>query len=84
MSGEKKAELSAVQKMKMFEARETWCAVERKKEADWCRKTRRHYDHHLQSELTKPVKLEADSRCVFVAEDTTRPEMRHFPAVHRE
>ena len=60
-------------------ARETWCAVERQKEQDWCRATRKHYPTlHLKSEVLTASGLEKEPRCTWDVNKPTHKERRHY------
>ncbi|XP_076442254.1 protein SPATA45 homolog [Babylonia areolata] len=64
------------------EKRETWCAVERMKEEDWCRKNRRHYDQHLASDMFEESAPVSEERCSFEVNAPTHRERRHYPTKH--
>ncbi|KAK7105013.1 uncharacterized protein [Littorina saxatilis] len=66
----------------MCEHRETWCAVERMKEEDWCRKNMRHYNHHLESHLFEDGGFVKEPRTNFAVNAPTHLERRHYPSQH--
>ncbi|KAK7506954.1 hypothetical protein BaRGS_00001805 [Batillaria attramentaria] len=77
--------LSNAQQKQLGEERETWCSVERMKEQTWCRKTRRHYDTHLESHLFEEgAGFTYEPRCTFQVNAPTHRERRHFNRRHRE
>ena len=85
MSGEQ--QLSSGEKLReLSEHRETWCAVERMKEEAWCRKKRKHFKHHLESNLFEETATDPmnEPRCTFEVNAPTHLERRHFPAKHCE
>merc|ERR1711979_78807 len=61
-----------------FMKRETWCALEMKKEQDWCRAQRKHYGEQFNSTVFAKAKPETDQRCTFVVNAQTHREKRHF------
>jgi hypothetical protein len=67
-------------KYQLWASRESWCAVEMKKEQDWCRTERQHYGHHIQSSvgLFQQGPAETEERCTFKVDDNTHKEKRHF------
>lgn len=64
--------------------RESWCAVERKKEQDWCRTTRRHHPEQFSSTVFDIVTdsgvgtADTEPRCTFQVNMPTHRERRHF------
>ena len=60
---------------------QTWCAVERKKEEDWCRKNRRHYKDHLKSVIfDNNEKSQLDPKWKMWAQNENKHfESKHFP-----
>ena len=67
-------------------SRESWCAVEKQKEQDWCRATRKHYGEHLDSSrlFGKAEHDESEQgRCEWRPNTTSHRERRHFQS-HRE
>lgn len=67
------------------ESRETWCAVELKKEQDWCRATRKHYplDQFKSSVLPFDQLPESEQRCTFSINAPTHRHKRHFYDVNQ-
>lgn len=61
-------------------SRETWCAVECKKEQDWCRATRKHFSQHLESSVFNPngCEVEEPKKNVFDPEKTPPKQRKHF------
>ncbi len=61
-------------------ARESWCAVESKKEQDWCRAERRHYKQQFTSTVFRDKRKEASagSRSAWVAYSPAYREKRHY------
>jgi len=80
MSGDKPTQ--AEQAKALSEHRETWCAVERMKEEDWCRKNMRHYGHHLESHLFEDEGFVTKPRTEFQVNAPTHLERKHFPQKH--
>ena len=60
------------------EQRESWCAVEMKKEQSWDRKNRKHYDEILESTVFDIHKPKYEPRCSFEVNAPTHRERRHF------
>lgn len=58
--------------------RETWCAVEMKKEQSWCRKERQHYGQQYKSNVFDNPRPEYEPRCEFKVNAPTHRERRHF------
>ena len=65
------------------EARETWCAVECRKEADWCRSNRRHFKEHLSSSVFTSQNPGDIARCTWQVNRPTHLQRRHYQT-HRE
>lgn len=77
MSGGRKA-LSPAEAKELGEQRESWCAVEMKKEQSWCRKERKHSDEILKSTAFDIHRPEYEPRCTFEINAPTHRERRHF------
>lgn len=77
MSGERKP-LSPAEARELGEQRESWCAVEMKKEQSWCRKERKHSDAILASTVFDVHGTEYEPRCTFQVNAPTHRERRHF------
>lgn len=60
------------------EQRESWCAVELKKEQDWCRKERKHNKELFSSTVFEEHAPEYEPRCTFSVDAPTHRERRHF------
>ncbi len=59
--------------------RDSWCTVEKKKEEDWCRATRKHYSQQFKSEVfNSGVLIESEPRCSFQVNTPTHRERKHF------
>jgi len=78
------------EELRLGEQRETWCAVERMKEEDWCRKQRGHIGRY-KDEMTSDIhgartdeKKHLESRCDFVPDKPLHREQRHFPKVNNK
>ncbi|KAL8602765.1 hypothetical protein ACOMHN_064072 [Nucella lapillus] len=80
MSGQKSNDQETAKAL--GEKRETWCAVERMKEEEWCRKNRRHYDHHLGSDMFQESTPVSEPRCTFEVDAPTHRERKHFGTQH--
>jgi hypothetical protein len=76
--------MDPVKLKEMNEHRETWCAVERMPEQDWCRKNMRHYEKHLKSTVFQDIGPVQESRTNFKVEEPVHRERRHFPRKHCE
>ncbi|CAL1538536.1 unnamed protein product [Lymnaea stagnalis] len=69
------------------EMRETWCAVERMKEEDWCRKQRAHIPRY-QEEMKSDIfgfcidTSQNEPRCTFEKPKPRHTERRHFCKIH--
>ena len=77
MSGEQQR-LSPAEANAIYNQRESWCAVESKKEQSWCRKERMHSDEILKSsvfDIQTPVN---EPRCTFTVSAPTHKERKHF------
>lgn len=63
-----------------FEARESWCAVEGRKEANWLRANRRHFKEHLQSSVfdDQTTKRHEATRCTWQVNLPTHLQKRHY------
>jgi len=70
---------------KMGVSRESWCAVEMKKEQDWCRATRQHYKEHLKSSLfTSSGPVESEPRCNWAVNAPTHRQKKHFEQTYND
>ncbi|KAL8611164.1 hypothetical protein ACOMHN_064454 [Nucella lapillus] len=78
--GERK--LSPEESRALFEQRETWCAVDKMKEEDFCRVKRKHYKHHMESHIFEDMTPVAEPRCTFDVKGPKHFHRRHFPANH--
>ena len=78
-------QLSKKDHLALGESRETWCAVELKKEQDWCRATRKHYHQQFDSSVFAPLdKLpESEPRCTFAVNAPTHRHKRHFTGLNQ-
>ncbi|XP_067942387.1 spermatogenesis-associated protein 45-like [Watersipora subatra] len=65
---------------KLGESRETWCAVEKMKEEDFCRAQRKHFDIHLQqsAQTGQAAEIPVQSRCEWKPEKPKLKERKHF------
>lgn len=70
--------LSSAEATKLGESRETWCAVEWKKEQDWCRTQRSHFPQQFQSCVFQEQQPASDNRCTFAVDAPTHRQRRHF------
>ena len=77
MSGGNQA-LSFAEARELGEQRETWCAVEMKKEQSWCRTERKHTDEILKSTVFDFQRPEFEPRCTFEVNTPTHRERKHF------
>ncbi|XP_060072802.1 protein SPATA45 homolog [Ylistrum balloti] len=71
--------LSAAAAHSLGLARESWCAVESKKEESWCRKERRHDPQQFSSSVFDKHRPGYEPRCTFTVDAPTHLERRHFP-----
>ena len=79
LSFETGRQLSPEEYNELGSARESWCAVERKKEQDWCRATRKHYPTvHLKSEVLASGEPGDEPRCTWNVDKPTHKEKRHY------
>ena len=79
LSFETGRQLSPEEYNELGSARESWCAVERKKEQDWCRATRKHYPTvHLKSEVLTSGAPGEEPRCTWNVDKPTHKEKRHY------
>ena len=79
LSFETGRQLSPEEYNELGSARESWCAVERKKEQDWCRATRKHYPtEHLKSEVLTGSAPGEEPRCTWNVDKPTHKEKRHY------
>lgn len=76
MSGGK--QLSKAEMLALGESRESWCAVEMKKEQDWCRKQRQHYPQQFSSTVFEQQVPGYEPRCTFEVDAPTHRERRHY------
>jgi len=60
------------------ESRETWCAVEMKKEQTFCRTERKHDDKILSSCVFDVQRPQYEPRCTFAVNAPTHRERRHY------
>ncbi|XP_021341090.1 protein SPATA45 homolog [Mizuhopecten yessoensis] len=58
--------------------RESWCAVEMKKEQSWCRKERKHDPEQFSSSVFDKHQPGYEPRCTFAVEAPTHRERRHY------
>ncbi|KAK0046883.1 protein SPATA45 [Biomphalaria pfeifferi] len=77
------------EEIQLGEARETWCAVERMKEEDWCRKQRAHiprYQEEMKSDIFGfcVTSTQFEDRCTFEPPKARRREMKHYPKIHNK
>lgn len=70
--------LSPAAARELGEQRESWCAVELKKEQSWCRKERKHSDTILKSTVFDVHRPEFEPRCTFQVDAPTHRERKHF------
>lgn len=70
--------LSPAAAKELGEQRESWCAVEMKKEQSWDRKTRKHSDQILHSTVFDIHQPQYEPRCTFEVNAPTHRERRHF------
>ena len=78
MATEGRRALSPAAAKELGEQRESWCAVEMKKEQSWDRKNRKHYDEILQSTVFDIKKPQYEPRCTFEVNAPTHRERRHY------
>ncbi|KAL5009037.1 hypothetical protein ScPMuIL_014618 [Solemya velum] len=78
MSDDGRPKLSPAEAKMLGESRESWCAVEMKKEQSWCRKERRHNKDQFSSTVFQQGKTEYEKRCAFQMEQPKIKERRHF------
>ena len=78
MSNSGRKPLSPAEANKLGEERESWCAVELKKEQSWCRKERQHHDEILKSTVFDVHRPVYEPRCTFQINAPTHRERRHF------
>ena len=78
----KSTQLSAKEHQELGASRESWCAVEQKKEQDWCRATRKHYSQQFSSSVFSATGPSSDSepRCTWRVNTPTHRERRHYSA----
>lgn len=76
MSGGK--HLSKAEATELGESRESWCAVEMKKEQAWCRKQRQHYPEQFSSTVFEQQESGYEPRCTFDVNAPTHRERKHF------
>ena len=78
-SGNDDRRLASQDAYKLFLERETWCAVERKKEQDWCRTQRKHHPDQYKSRVLERVNPSEDEpRCTFKVNKSTHRQRRHY------
>jgi len=70
--------LSPAEARELGEQRESWCAVEMKKEQDWCRKERKHENAILKSTVFDVYRPEYEPRCDFQVNAPTHRERKHY------
>ncbi|KAL3874423.1 hypothetical protein ACJMK2_037436 [Sinanodonta woodiana] len=75
MSGQ---HLSPEEARKLGEQRESWCAVEMKKEQSWMRATRKHFEEQFTSKVFEDKTLGYEPRCTFTVDAPTHRERRHY------
>jgi hypothetical protein len=73
----KMSKLSPTEAKAIGEARESWCAVEMKKEQSWCRKERKHHQDQFTSCVFDEQKSGYQPRCTFEIDAPTHRERRH-------
>ena len=78
MTTEGRRALSPAAARELGEQRESWCAVEMKKEQSWDRKNRKHYDEILQSTVFDIKRPQYEPRCTFDVNAPTHRERRHY------
>ena len=71
-------QLTGTEKYELGFQRESWCAVEMKKEQDWCRATRKHNKDHFTSTVFCPGRVESEARCTFQVNKPTHLQRRHY------
>lgn len=71
------SKLSPAEAKAIGEARESWCAVEMKKEQSWCRKERKHHQDQFTSCVFDEQKSGYQPRCTFEIDAPTHRERRH-------
>ena len=76
-------EMTYAQIQEAGEARETWCTVDGRKEADWCRANRKHFKEHLHSTVFDPPKIGDIVRCTWQVNRPTHLQRRHY-RTHRK
>ncbi|KAK3092862.1 hypothetical protein FSP39_008027 [Pinctada imbricata] len=64
--------------LKLGESRESWCAVEMKKEQAWCRKQRQHFQQQFDSSVFQDHSPGYEPRCTFEVNAPTHRERRHY------
>ena len=78
MATEGRRALSPAAAKELGEQRESWCAVEMKKEQSWDRKNRKHYDEILDSTVFDIHTPKYEPRCTFEVNAPTHRERRHY------
>lgn len=78
MANNGRVPLSPAKARELGEQRETWCAVELKKEQSWCRKERKHCEDRFRSTVFDVEKPVDESRCTFTVDAPTHKQRRHY------
>lgn len=78
MSDDGRQKLSPAQANALGTSRESWCAVEMKKEQSWCRKERRHDKSQFSSTVFQHGITEYEERCSFQMKEPKSKERKHF------
>lgn len=76
-------ELSLQEQKEMFEARESWCAVEQTKESAWCRKQRKHFGKLPKTSVFSTSRYYSN-RCDFKVDVPKHHKERRHYEQHRE
>lgn len=72
------SKLSPTDARAIGEARESWCAVEMKKEQSWCRTERKHHGDQFTSTAFDEHKPGYQPRCTFEINAPTHRERKHY------
>ena len=78
MSNSGRQPLPPAEVNQLGELRESWCAVELKKEQSWCRRERQHSDDILKSSVFEEHRAVYEPRCTFQVNAPTHRERKHY------
>ncbi|XP_033734295.1 protein SPATA45 homolog [Pecten maximus] len=79
MTDQSERKLSPAAARNMGFNRESWCAVEMKKEQSWDRKVRKHHPQQFSSSVFDKHQPGYEPRCNFRVDAPTHRERRHHP-----